>query len=148
MKTINIVIIILIFSLKGNTQAHTSDEKLIRSFLNYVNSPEWNLDTIDTKYIVKYPNGADASSNDRRRKFLKIQVVILKNHLKGVDLSTVKVIPYRQAPEAQQILTIGEDFAARSYVISDSRSFTRYILIKESQIEAFDLWQRSYWLMD
>lgn len=148
MKAIYIILLIFFASCQGRAQDKSPNERLIQEFLFYVNSPACDIDTIDMKFLVSYPVDTTIGSRERRQKFLKLMVIGLKNHLENVNLNAIKVMPYSLAPDSLQILMLGEEYSARSYVVTDSKAFTRYILIKNNHIQAFDLFQKAFWLMD
>ncbi len=148
MKIFQILIIALFVAVKSDAQTYSSDEKLIREFLTYVKSSSWSIDTMDTKFIVGYPVDSAIGSKELRQKWLNTLVGFLQNHLKRADWDAVKVVPYDQAPDSLQILMLREEYSSRSYVVTDSKAFTRYILIKNNHIQAFDLFQKAFWLMD
>lgn len=148
MKAIYTIIFIFFASCQGRAQDKSTNERLIHEFLFYVNSPVCDIDTIDMKFLVSYPVDTSNGSKERRQKFLKLMVVGLKNHLENVNLNTLKVMPYNYAPDSLQILMLREEYSSRSYVVTDSKAFTRYFLIKNNHIQAFDLFQKAFWLMD
>ncbi|WP_423738047.1 hypothetical protein [Chitinophaga caseinilytica] len=148
MKNTRLLLLVFFASCFGRATGQIPEEKVIRDFMTYVSSPSLDIDTIDLKYVVPYPVDTPVGTKYKRQELLRIMAFGLKNHIKTAELKTLKIVPYKKAPEELQDLILDEDLTERAFVAFDGKKFARYFLIKDSQIQAFDRLGFAFLVMD
>lgn len=147
MKTscfILISIFLLFFNNILSAQAkEENNEKLVRSFLKTIQTPNWNFDTLSNKYILFRNEESPRFSKTERRAAISLALTHLSMELNTVKFDELIIKPYLEADSSLQNMFLDEEAKKRSIVAySKDKQFKRYFLLEAGKIVSFVTFQQ------
>ncbi|WP_142683870.1 hypothetical protein [Chitinophaga polysaccharea] len=113
---------------------------IIRGFLLNLESDNWSLDTITTRYLNFEPANNKNITTSERKELLKnaLEKVSIELKDKGVNVNDLVIEKYSNADQALKKMIIPKDEAGQTYIAIDkSKNYVRYFLIEGKRIKSF-----------